>query len=220
MIRPIVIDLLDESAVASTRAQLHGSTWTTGVETAGPVAAEVKHNLQIAEDDNTAALRRGTTNMLLQHDTFKSIVMPQVVGLMFSRYDAGHEYGLHVDSAMMGSGVRRDISFTIWLASPTAYEGGELIIESPFDEESFKGKAGQCVIYPATSLHRVTKVTQGTRLVIVGWARSLVRDAAKRELLFELNVAKSTVFAEHGKTATVDILSKCSANLLRMWMED
>ena len=139
--------------------------------------------------------------------------------LLFSRYEKGMHYGSHVDDALM-DGMRTDVSFTLFLSDPKSYDGGELVIESASGEETFKLAAGSLVAYPATSLHRVGDVTRGTRLAAVGWARSFIRDAARRELLFDLDTARRQMFAREGKSAEFDLVSKSLANLMRMWAED
>jgi PKHD-type hydroxylase len=128
-------------------------------------------------------------------------------------------YGSHVDDALM-NGMRSDVSFTLFLSNPDTYEGGALVIETSAGEEDVKLPAGSLVAYPSTTLHRVAKVTKGARLAAVGWARSFIRDGAQRELLFDLDTARQRIFQKDGKTAEFDLLSKTSANLLRMWAED
>jgi PKHD-type hydroxylase len=128
-------------------------------------------------------------------------------------------YGRHVDDALM-DGMRTDVAFTLFLSDPNSYDGGELTIESAAGEEAFKLDAGALVAYSATSLHRVADVTRGARLAAVGWARSFVRDPARRELLFDLDSARRQLFAREGKSAEFDLISKSFANLLRMWAED
>ena len=117
-------------------------------------------------------------------------------------------------------GMRSDISFTLFLSDPESYDGGELVTESHADEQPFKLPAGSLVLYPSTTLHRVEPVTRGSRLAAVGWIRSLVRDPARRELLFDLDTARKALFDRDCKSPEFDLLSKCGANLLRMWAED
>jgi PKHD-type hydroxylase len=112
------------------------------------------------------------------------------------------------------------VSFTLFLAEPESYAGGELVIESSAGEQSFKLPAGAMVVYPSTSLHRVAPVQAGERLAAVGWARSFIRSAEQREILFDLETARRAVFETQGKSEAFDQLSKCGANLLRMWAED
>jgi PKHD-type hydroxylase len=139
--------------------------------------------------------------------------------LLFSRTGIGMQYGIHVDDALMG-GMRTDIAFTLFLDPPETYDGGDLVIESAAGEDVIKLPAGSMIVYPATTLHRVAQVTRGTRHVAAGWARSFVRDASQRELLFDLDTARRTIFAREGKSTEFDLISKSLANLLRMWAED
>lgn len=139
--------------------------------------------------------------------------------LMFARYEKGKNYGSHVDDAMIG-GMRTDVSFTLFLSDPKSYSGGELVIESTAGEEGIKLSAGSLVAYSTTTLHRVAKVTRGERLVCVGWVRSFIRDAAHRELLFDLDTARRRLFAREGNSPDYDLISKSTANLMRMWAED
>jgi PKHD-type hydroxylase len=128
-------------------------------------------------------------------------------------------YGTHVDDALM-HGMRTDVSFTLFLSDPEDYDGGELIIDTAAGEDAVKLPAGSLVAYPTTQLHRVAEVSRGERWAAVGWARSFVRDAGRRELLFDLDTARRQLFARDGKSAEFDLLSKSAANLLRMWAED
>ncbi len=112
------------------------------------------------------------------------------------------------------------MSFTLFLADPETYDGGELIIDTASGEEAFKLPAGSLVTYPATMLHRVAPVTRGERMVAAGWVRSTVRDPAQRELLFDLETARRRLFDREGKTAEGDLLAKCAANLMRLWCDD
>ncbi len=211
-------DVLTIGEVREVRDKLAKVGWQDGIRTAGPIAAVVKRNLQ-ANDRDTHAMRLGLVTKLLDHDLFRAVVRPKVIGLMFSHYIQHASYGTHVDDAMIST-HRRDVSFTLFLSSPDEYDGGELVIESGFGEAKHKLSAGSMIIYPATALHRVEEITKGERTVIVGWARSHIRDAAQRELLFELDLVKSRLFADTGKTELIDLLSRCSANLQRMWLED
>src|SRR5262249_12307659 len=115
---------------------------------------------------------------------------------------------------------RSDVSFTLFLAEPESYEGGALVIESAAGEQEFRLAAGSMVVYPSTTLHRVAPVQNGERLAAVGWARSFIRSADQREILFDLENARRDIFDAHGKTPAFNQLSKCSANLLRLWLDD
>ena len=187
---------------------------------AGWSARLVKANLQAADGPETEALRALVRSRLLEHPLFALATRPKaVIGPLFSRYEPGHAYGTHVDNAVI-DGVRTDVSFTLFLSEPASYDGGELIIDTPSGEEAFKLAAGSVVTYPATTLHRVAPVTRGARLAAAGWVRSYLREAAQRELLFDLETARRRLFEREGKTAEADLLAKCAANLMRMWCED
>jgi PKHD-type hydroxylase len=118
------------------------------------------------------------------------------------------------------NGMRTDISYTLFLSDPKTYSGGELVLENTSGDESFKLPAGAMIVYPTTALHHVAKVTRGERLVCVGWARSYVRDAAKREILFDLDTARRRIFAAQGASGDYNLVAKSAANLMRMWAED
>ncbi len=128
-------------------------------------------------------------------------------------------YGTHMDSPIMGD-MRIDLSLTLFLSEPSDYEGGELVIDFSTGSRSIKLPAGHAVLYPTTALHRVAEVTKGQRLVAVTWIRSMVRDPAARELLFDLETAQLGLVDQVGKTPEVDLLSKVHANLMRRWIED
>lgn len=191
-----------------------------GRATAGWAARGVKDNLQAAADDPLAEtilarLRRRLEN----HPVLAMAARPHRFGpLLLSRYEPGMGYGRHVDDAILG-GIRSDCSFTLFLADPATYEGGELVIESPAGEQGFKLEPGHLVLYPSTTLHRVEPVTRGVRLALVGWLQSRVRAADRRELLFELDTARRRLFEESGKGEVFDLVDKSFRNLLRMWAE-
>jgi PKHD-type hydroxylase len=165
-------------------------------------------------------LRESLAAKIAANPLFRLVARPKSLSpLILSRYESGMAYGSHVDDALM-NGVRTDVSFTLFLSDLDTYDGGALVIETSGGEEDVRLPAGSLVAYPSTTLHRVAEVTRGARLAAVGWARSFVRDPAKRQLLFDLDTARQSLFQRHGKTAEFDLLSKTSANLLRMWAED
>jgi PKHD-type hydroxylase len=136
----------------------------------------------------------------------------------FSRYDPGMGYGQHVDDPLF-QGSRSDVSMTVFLFDPESYDGGELVIEWGGDERPCKVAAGDMVLYPSTTLYRVATVTRGVRLAAVSWSQSYIRDAARRELVFALDMARRSLFKNHGKSAEFDAISNALANLLRMWAD-
>ena len=192
--------------------------WIDGAATAGWHARDLKRNHQL---DGTSQLHQQlsarlemvlTAQPLLQAAAFPR----RIHGLLFSRSGVGEGYGRHVDNAWMRGG-RSDLSFTVFLSEPEAYEGGALVLESPGGEESFRLPAGHALVYPSTLLHRVEPVTAGERLVAVGWIESRIRHADQRELLFELDTARRSLFARHGKDDVFDLVSRSYSNLLRRW---
>lgn len=217
----VIADILDADALGAVRQALAQARFVDGRETAGFAARKVKDNLQAdAADPSLDAARRLVAARIMDNEVFRIAVRPkQLSPLMFSRYENGMQYGSHVDDALM-QGLRTDVSFTLFLEDPDSYDGGELVIESAGGEDAVKLAAGSIVAYPATTLHRVAPVTRGRRQVAVGWARSFIRDAAQRELLFDLDTARRTLFAREGKCGEFDLMSKSLANLMRMWAED
>ncbi len=217
----VIGNVLSADETETVRAALARARFVDGTATAGFAARAVKHNRQAAGSDSSlATIRKLVAERILGNEVFRLAVRPKVLSpLLFSRYETGMRYGSHVDDALMG-GMRTDVSFTLFLSDPASYDGGDLVIESAAGEETFKLAAGGLVAYSATSLHRVADVTRGARLAAVGWARSFVRDPARRELLFDLDTARRQLFAREGKSAEFDLISKSFANLLRMWAED
>jgi len=215
-----IADVLSEADIETIRAGLANATFVDGKATAGWSAKLVKSNLQAGPGPETVRLRALVEARLLDHPVFALATRPKsVIGPLFSRYQSGHAYGAHVDDALIG-GSRTDVSFTLFLADPESYDGGELIIDTASGEEAFKLPAGSLVTYPATMLHRVAPVTRGERMVAAGWVRSYVRDPSHRELLFDLETARRRLFDREGKTAEGDLLAKCAANLMRLWCDD
>jgi PKHD-type hydroxylase len=216
----VIGNVLSAEEVALLRETLSQATFEDGRATAGFAARLVKNNRQATADRKVDTIRKLTEERILGNDLFELAVRPKALtSVMFSRYESGMQYGSHVDDALM-QGVRTDVSFTLFLSDPQTYEGGELVIETAAGEEAIKLAAGSLVAYPSTTLHHVAAVTRGERLAAVGWARSYVRDAAQREMLFDLDTARRQLFVREGKSAEYDLVSKSLANLLRMWVED
>ena len=217
----VIGSVLSAAEVKAATAALARARFVDGRDTAGFAARTVKHNAQTdASDRSLETTRRLVAERILGNEVFRLAVRPKALSpLLFSRYDTGMTYGSHVDDALM-QGMRSDVSFTLFLSDPKTYRGGELVIESAAGEEEVKLAAGSLVAYPSTSLHRVNAVSRGVRLAAVGWARSFIREAARRELLFDLDTARRTMFARAGKSQEFDLVSKSLANLMRMWAED
>ena len=212
--------VLTPEELADILAVLGSAEFVDGKLTAGWHAKLVKNNQQLASKTPKAdSLKRRIKKAFNDHPLVQSAIRPKNLHtILFSRYDEGMSYGRHTDNALMG-GYRSDISFTLFLNEPDEYEGGELVIESADSEKGYKLPAGSAIAYPSTSLHRVDPVISGTRLVVVGWIQSFIRNPQHREILFDLEVTRRSLFAQSGKTNEFDLLSKSVANLTRMWSE-
>ncbi len=197
--------------------------WRDGRETAGAVAREVKRNEQAAmESPPGRALQEEITRSLADHPVIRAAAQPRRFSpLLISRTADGGHYGAHVDNALMGKGdkrIRTDLSFTLWLTPPGEYDGGELVIHTAGMTQEVKGEAGHLVLYPSGALHEVKPVTRGTRIVCVGWIESLIADAARREILFDLENLRASLRQQlTAQSAELLTLDKTIANLLRMW---
>jgi len=190
-----------------------------GRNTAGWHARQRKHNLQARTNASVTALLRKAEQLVLRHELVVAAARPRsIVRMMLSRYDETMHYGNHVDDALM-DGARTDLSFTLFLSGPDEYDGGGLVIDEPSAERVYKLDSGSMLLYPSSSLHRVESVTQGKRLVIVGWIRSFVRSRDAREILFDLERVIASLRARQ-ETGELELLLKTRSNLLRMWAED
>jgi PKHD-type hydroxylase len=215
-----IAGILSADELIAVRRALDAAIFIDGTTSAGWSAKLVKANLQAGENPDVARARDLVAARLMAHPVFAIAAHPKtIIGPHFSKHGRGDVYGAHVDDATM-EGTRIDVSFTLFLSPLHDYDGGELIIDTPAAEEAIKLDPGSAFLYPATTLHRVATVTRGQRLAAVGWVRSMVRNQAQRELLFDLETARRRLFDRDGKSAEFDLLSKCSANLMRMWCED
>lgn len=188
-----------------------------GSETAGRHARQVKANDQARPSPELEAIQAKVRAALAAHPVFASAARPKAMTApILSRYGTGQAYGLHVDDALM-QGVRSDLSFTLFLSDPDSYEGGALVVADTAEERAFKLSAGDAILYPSTTLHRVEPVRSGTRLCAVGWVQSWIRSPDQREVLFDLDRTIATLFETGGKTEMFDTLCKTRSNLIRMW---
>ncbi len=223
--------VLDADALAQARALLADAAWVDGRSTAGPQAATVKRNQQLAADSPLAArLQALVLAGLDRHALFFSAALPKrVLPPLFNRYggDArhlGNHYGNHVDQAIRhlpgtGQRVRTDLSCTLFLADPASYDGGELVIADTFSSPRIKLAAGDAVLYPGTSVHRVEPVMRGERLAAFFWIESLVRSDEQRRLLFDMDQALMQLRMRDGESAEAVALTGTYHNLLRQWAD-
>jgi len=215
--------LLGAEDVARLRALLKDAKFDDGKLTAGVAVRDIKNNLQtVAVDKSVEEPRALLSTALVNNDMLSRYALPRrILTPMFNRYDAGMEYGGHVDNAIMGGGdpLRADLSVTVFLTAPVDYDGGELVIHSDGAAQAVKLPAGSAVVYPSTSIHKVNKITRGSRLAGVTWIQSFVRDAAQRETLFDLmQLAAWSRSVAPGSPEAMKI-SKIRSNLMRMWAE-
>jgi PKHD-type hydroxylase len=215
----ILQKVLEEEDVARIARSLADGSWHDGKATAGGAARTVKNNLQTrGADAPIQALETFVEEALRRHPLFAIAARPRKLSrLMFSRYEPGMEYGAHTDDAIMSDALRTDLAFTLFLADPETYEGGALTIESALGEQEIKLSAGDAILYPAGTIHRVSPVTQGARLACVGWVQSLVADAGQREVLFDLAVTRTRLTQTSAAVSDLLVLDKAISNLLRMW---
>ncbi|MEL0585035.1 MAG: Fe2+-dependent dioxygenase [Candidatus Thiodiazotropha sp. (ex. Lucinoma kazani)] len=214
--------LLQQAQLNKIDEVLSQANFVDGKLTAGKAAQRVKNNQELSgEPKQMELLIRILTSAMAHNATFRSAVLPyRMADPLFARYQPGMTYGKHVDDPLMGlSGqrFRSDVSMTIFLRDPDTYQGGELIVRTTFGEKQVKLKAGSAVIYPSSSLHQVTEVSRGERLVALAWIQSYVRDPAQRELLYELDLAREHLLATAADDETTGLVDKSYANLLRMW---
>jgi PKHD-type hydroxylase len=218
--------LLDAQRLAAVEALLRDGTWEDGRATAGFQSAQVKHNLQLAQDSATARQAAEIVLRALErHPDFVSAALPRhVYPPLFNRYEPGMSFGSHVDNAVRQipgthHRLRIDVSATLFLSPIEDYDGGELVIEDTFGAHSVKLPAGDMVIYPASSLHGVQPVTRGARVAAFFWVQSMVRDEGARTLLFEMDTAIRELTAAGAAGTALLRLTACYHNLLRRWAD-
>lgn len=219
--------VLSKAEVAQMRKALEAAAWVDGNVTAGVQSRLAKHNLQIEEDSPIAReLGEAVLRALGRSATFNAAALPlRVFPPLFNRYDEGMRFGAHVDNALRfvpraGVRVRTDVSSTLFLSEPDEYDGGELVIQDVYGEQRVKLAAGELVIYPATSLHRVEPITRGSRWASFFWTQSLVKDEGQRTLLYQMDLSIQSLAARLGhETPEVVALTGSYHNLLRMWAE-
>lgn len=220
--------VLTPEQVQLVRAKLDnaGSAWVDGRVTAGFQGAPVKHNQQI---DEKSALAHELGDLILaqleRNPRFISACLPLTVyPPMFNRYSEGMTFGSHVDGSIRivpgnGRRLRTDISATLFLSDPDSYDGGELQIDDAYGMHSIKLAAGDMIVYPASSLHRVTPITRGVRVASFFWVQSMVRDDGQRTMLYDMDNAIQTLNRTQADESARATLVGTYHNLLRMWSE-
>ncbi|MDH5221747.1 MAG: Fe2+-dependent dioxygenase [Betaproteobacteria bacterium] len=220
----IVPAILKPDELALARSWLAEAPFVDGKLSAGAAARRVKEN---EERDRNAAdverLDRLVMGALARHPAYRNGALPlHAASPLYARYRPGMTYGEHLDDPIMGTGgvlYRSDVAVTVFLSDPGAYDGGELVIRTAAGEHSVKEAAGDAVLYPASTIHHVNPVTRGERLVAVTWVQSLVRDPARRELLYGLNLAREKLLAAAPEAEETAQVNAAYLNLIRMWSD-
>lgn len=222
--------VLDPAQLADMRVALASAEWIDGRATVGAQGAQVKRNQQLAD---ASPLRKRLGDMVLAalaaNPLFHAATLPaRILPPRFNRYQGGGEYGFHVDGAVMGlaaegghaaTQLRSDVSCTLFLSEPGEYDGGELVISDTYGEHEVKLPPGDLIVYPSSSLHRVTPVTRGERLASFFWVQSLVRDGEQRRMLLELDASIQSLTASGADRDSLLRLTNVYHNLLRRWAE-
>jgi len=216
--------VLTEHQLKTVRELLQNAHYVDGRLSAGITARKVKKNHELPADSELQnQLNNIVMNALFNHPLYQAAVLPHRQATPFyARYEPGEAYGNHVDDPVMGpmqGRYRTDVSTTLFLNEPEDYEGGEIVIQGQNGEQKIKLAAGSAITYPSGSLHRVAEVTKGTRLVAVTWAQSMVRDAEKRELLFNLYKTREALQKKYPDDEEVVKVDHTYINLMRMWAE-
>ena len=220
-------EVITQDEVRHARELLKTAPWTDGRASAGVQARQVKNNEQLPHDcDAAKQIRAMVLRGLDRHAIFFSAALPKrVFTPRINRYGGEvNTYGNHVDNAIRfapdtGLRVRTDISCTVFLADPDEYDGGELVVQDTFGEQRVKLRAGDMVLYPGTSVHKVEPVTRGYRLACFFWIESMVRSDEQRRLLYELDMNLLQLRKEHGEGPSTTALTGTYHNLLRMWAD-
>jgi PKHD-type hydroxylase len=217
--------VLSTQQVNDLRSRLLSGEWVDGTVTAGHQSTQSKRNRQLPQDA-PVALEAGTEILraLQRNGLFMSAALPQrVFPPLFNRYEGGEHFNNHVDNALRwlpgGGQLRTDLSATLFFSEPDEYDGGELLIDDTYGAHKVKLRAGDMVLYPSTSLHRVTPVTRGCRLCSFFWIQSLVRDDGQRTLLFDFDMSIQKLRDEVGDNPAIVAQTGVYHNLLRRWAE-
>lgn len=223
----IIEQILTHSEVDSFRQALEGADWLDGTKTAMGMAASVKSNHQA--DPSHSEVRALANRLLARIGSTPKLVsaaLPQrIFPPCFNRYGVTEEYGYHVDAAIMRlpesqDVLRSDVSMTVFLNGPDEYDGGELIIATEFGEQTIKLPAGHAVVYPSSSLHKVTAVTRGERIAAITWMQSMVPDVSLRQTLFQLDTAiQDLIEKQQADRTELDRLHNVYHNLIRQFAQ-
>ncbi len=216
--------VLDREALAVVRDFIASAQFVDGKLSAGSEAVTVKKNTEMQIPDQAMSqLNNLVMGNLVKHPVYLAAALPaKIAAPYYAKYTTGMYYGNHVDDPVMGppgQRYRSDLSITLFISAPDEYDGGELAIHTAFGEQNVKLAAGDAVMYPSSSTHRVNEVTRGERLVAVTWLQSLVRDPLQRELLYKLHLAREILLEKAKDQQETELVSNAYVNLVRMWSE-
>ncbi len=215
--------ILGDAELSNVQAILKNAKFREGKLSAGLAAQQVKNNQEVADENIISSLNSIVMNNVVRHPDYQQAALPhRIAAPFYARYETGMEYGEHIDDPVMGAmneRYRSDLAMTIFLNSPDQYNGGELVIQTPYGEQSIKFNAGDAVLYPATTRHRVNKVTKGERFVAVTWIQSLVRSNEQRDLLYQLSKTREKMLRKDPQSEDTKRIDNTYVNLVRMWSE-
>ena len=214
--------ILGSKEINNISGLLKNANFRDGKLSAGMSAQQVKNNLEVADEDIISSLNNIVMNNVVRHPDYQQAALPhRIAAPFYARYEMGMEYGEHIDDPIMGIGdrYRSDLAMTIFLNSPDEYDGGELIIQTPYGEHSIKSNAGDAVLYPASTRHRVAKVIKGVRIVAVTWIQSVIRDNEQRNLLYQLSKTREKMLRKNPQSDDSKRIDNTYVNLIRMWSE-
>ncbi len=214
--------VLGEHELKQAQDLLLNAKFRDGKLSAGIAAQLVKNNEELSNEKVIAELDQIIMDNLVRHPEYQQAALPhRIAAPFYVRYKKGMEYGDHIDDPIMGEGqrYRSDIAITIFLTSPNEYEGGELIIQSPYGEQKIKCPAGDAVLYPASTRHHITPITRGERLVAVTWVQSLIRNNEQRYLLYQLSHTREKMLRKDPNSEDTKRIDNVYVNLVRMWSE-
>ena len=214
--------VLGKKELQHVRKLLETAEFREGRFSAGLSARQVKHTEEVGNEKPDSELNQLVVGNLTRHPEYKLAALPHRIAVPFYvRYRQGMHYGEHIDDPVMGEGsrYRSDIAITVFLNSPDEYEGGELVIHTPFGVQHIRYPAGDAVLYPASTRHHVTPVSYGERLVAVTWVQSLVRSDERRNLLYQLGRTRERLLRKNPDCEDTKRVDNVYVNLVRMWGE-
>jgi PKHD-type hydroxylase len=218
--------VLTPAEVTHCREVMERAEWTDGRITAGHQSAQVKNNMQLPEGSSAhRELGAIVLAALEKNPLVMSAALPlHIFPPLFNRYDEGMSFGSHVDNSIRMNPfdrrrIRTDLSATLFISAPEDYDGGELTVEDTYGEHAVKLPAGDMILYPANSLHHVQPITRGSRIASFFWIQSMIRDDAKRSLLFDLDMSIVRLNSDVAGHPSVVSLTNTYHNLLRLWTE-